>query len=309
MRIFGGRFEGRCLGLPGRPCTELTEWARRAQREAANGDCASNSRCVQTGAPPARADRCGEHAIHHTGHGEVVELVGRVAWAVVVVVAEEGGVGDHEGGETFLLEAPVVGPAHVAKRVRDGDAEHGERRVGAKGGACLLDDACGVGVADAEDEVADAWKKPGERGGGPALGARLVLEAADGFEGEHGADVVGALLAEFRVDPTAHRLFVEVGRLFVREAEETNGAGERGLCEAARDGEGAGDAGAVVVGGGAVVDGVVVRAEEDDALGMLCAAEGGFEVVALDAVGAVGIAADLVAGAAEGRRRRSLRRA
>ena len=62
------------------------------------------------------------------GQAMVVEGVGEVGELVVVGIAQEAGVGDHEGGVVLVPEGAVVGETNFVDALGEGDGE--ERKLG-----------------------------------------------------------------------------------------------------------------------------------------------------------------------------------
>src|SRR5262245_47659291 len=109
--------------------------ARSSGRAAGAGEVGARSSRGQSIAPRLQRTRseCVREFLDHAGEaaddaggGVEVDLVGGVGGEVVVLVAERGGVGDHEGGVADLVEAAVVGPVDLVDLARGGGGEEGE---------------------------------------------------------------------------------------------------------------------------------------------------------------------------------------
>jgi hypothetical protein len=175
----------------------------------------------------------------------------------------EGGVGDHDGGVVELPEAPVVGVGDAFHPRGHSGAFGGDLGVVAESGDGFADEVEIFGTRDEGEEVALVGEAIGDEGG-VVLAAFFVGEVADGIEGEHGGDVFILGFELLCVVVAAHGGGGEVGRFFVDEEDEFDGAREgRGVFEGAGEFEECGDGGGVVVGAGALAGGVVVCADDD----------------------------------------------
>lgn len=224
--------------------------------------------------------------------GEVgeVHILRDVFVGVVEVVAVGGGVSDHERVIAHAPETPVIARANMRNDGGQARADAGERGTLAECGDALRYEVLGFAHAHEGDEVAFTGEKRLEkRFEWIALRAFVMQIAADGFGREHADDVVVAGAGGFGVDEAAHLLGPKEWWFFVGPEREAEGArvwlarvGSRG--GAVSKCNGAGDATAVVVGGGAKAelwfefDGVVVSADDDDFVAFGGAWELNFEI-------------------------------
>lgn len=128
----------------------------------------------------------------------------------------------------------------------------------------------GTQVADGGDEVPARREEPRQQArnaGRTALRARPVAEVPDHLEAEHPHDLLAAPPAAAGVHFAAHRLGVEVRRLFAGERDEADCSTVRDGLEQPRHFDQNRDSRSVIVGSGRLGHGVVVGAEQYDLLG------------------------------------------
>ncbi len=85
---------------------------------------------------------------------------------MIVPVAEERGVGDHNAGITERPERPVVGPADARhKQIGRHAADRRKGRVPAEGADHLVQEAARARQAHDGDEIGRRWENQSERNG------------------------------------------------------------------------------------------------------------------------------------------------
>lgn len=101
-------------------------------------------------------------ATNHPREAVVVEVCAAVRRLVVVRIAQEGRVRDHERRVPMLPERPMVG---IPRRCRGGEGgtERRERRALAKSADCAANEGPRTGVADESHEVPGGGVQPAER--------------------------------------------------------------------------------------------------------------------------------------------------
>src|SRR5690606_31459917 len=142
-------------------------------------------------------------ALHDAGHLGVAEPIGRVGGEVVMRIAVEGRVGDHDAGIARAPERGVVAQAHAGHRRRA--REPLGRKVGAlaKGANERAERTPGRQIGDQGDEVAAIRIEPLEERRIGLAAARLDVEA-EHLEREHEPHVIAAAPRGLRVDGAPH---------------------------------------------------------------------------------------------------------
>lgn len=181
---------------------------------------------------------------------------------MVVFVAEEGGVGDHQRFEAVPPECAVIGAVDAAE-LAGGDQGGGRdealpahrAREGEHG-------TVGAEVADDPDETAGLGIEPPHQPQGVVLGLALV-EAPDHFQGDHEGYVLAAILQEPGILHAAHVVRTERGRFFVYQRGEFEAARAAVVFQHPRQLQQTGHGRGVVVRAGRSGNAVVVRADHD----------------------------------------------
>jgi hypothetical protein len=186
-------------------------------------------------------------AADDAGHAVEVHVFGEIIGLVVVGIAQEGSVDDHQGGVADLPEGPLVGHVGTHDTAGRWEPEGREARVLFEAGLGAADETPGIEVAGEDDEVADAAAEAGDEADealetriGILLRAAVAVVAADGFEVDEAADVFVAGAAAASVAHRAHEVPLVVRRLLVDEEDEAEGALEALADELGGDFEDAG---------------------------------------------------------------------
>src|SRR5438067_46293 len=202
-------------------------------------------------------DRASE-AQRDARHAQVVELLGRVAWQMVMRVAVERGVGDHDGRVVVLAERPVVRPCDAWNRRGGGDAFRWKARRLAESADRSPYQRAAADIADEGDEIASIRIEPAERRR-IVLAARRVAVIAEHLERKHRCYFLARRIGARRIGVAAHLVALEVRHLLVGKGDEACRQSHARKLDQHRD------AGRIVVGAGRARHSVVVRAHDDGA--------------------------------------------
>lgn len=220
------------------------------------------------------------------GEAVVVQRVGGVGRLVVVVVAEHGGIGNHDGGDTEGVVVAVVGEVEFCVV--------GERSVDAGGGHVFFEfvveeggEVAGGGIAHDGDKVAGGGEHEAVAGEDGGLAVGLIGVVAEHFQTNEAEHFFG--VARGGVVCGAHVGCAEPRGFFAGPGNELYGV--VGLLFGEAGGElqqGGYGTGVVVCPGvdavvGAEVAGIVMGT--DDVAGVVFARAGGADVVVGFAVG------------------------
>src|SRR5262245_47765097 len=110
-------------------------------------------------------------------------------------VTEGCGVGHHDARIPSLPESPVIGPANAGNPTGKSPALGWEPGVRPEGFDRPFDQIARGVVADEPDEVTGIRIEPADGLDRVNLASRRVGVVADGFEADHGDDLLAALLA------------------------------------------------------------------------------------------------------------------
>src|SRR5688572_29297170 len=120
-------------------------------------------------------------AERHARHALIVELIGRVARQMVVRIAVERGIGDHDRGKTVATERPMVRPCHAGYERRRGDAFGRKHRFVSEKSDRLAHQAASAQVAYKSDEVGAVGIEESQ-GRRIALATRRIAVVAEHLE-------------------------------------------------------------------------------------------------------------------------------
>jgi len=134
---------------------------------------------------------CGEE-LGHAAQERIVQRVGGVGVAVIVGVAEFGGVGPHHGGNVFLPKRGVVAAGKDGKEFfeakLDAEADHGKiGRVGAGAAHREIHELGGGCIGEQAKEIAFIAKLDGEAWR-DSLGTRFGARIANHFKDVRATD-------------------------------------------------------------------------------------------------------------------------
>lgn len=128
----------------------------------------------------------------------------------------------------------------------------------------------------------------------------LVGIVADGLKTEHSDYIFFFSAAAFGVGHTSHLAGLEEWRLFVCKEDEAQCLVVFFVCEVSCEGKRCCNGRAVIVCAGAVIDGVIMGADDYNLPGVFCSCDFGFEVAASFVLYLVVLSSDFVAGFGEG---------
>ena len=186
---------------------------------------------------------------------------------MVMRVAVERGVGDHDGRVVVLAERPVVRPCDAWNRRGRGDAFRWKARRLAESADRSPHQRARADIAHEGDEIASIRIEPAKRRR-IVLAARRVAVIAEHLERKHRCDFLARRIGARRIGVAAHLVALEVRHLLVGKGDEACRQSHARKLDQHRD------AGGIVVGTGGARHGVVVRAHDDAAVTGLDVAHG-----------------------------------
>jgi hypothetical protein len=209
----------------------------------------------------------------------ISELVGRVTRCVIVSIAMECRIRDHDGAIALAPKRPMIAPRDSGnKRERRRGLER-EIRICTKRRRKPPHCCPRTKIRNDPNEIRPIWIKQIEQWR-IALTARLAAVPPDGLDRRHEPYVVSPPAGRLSVHRAPLSASHEEWRLLVDECNEPDGQCRLDAGEETRDLEKGRDAARIIIGARAAGDRVVVRADQKDFTVTRAAAVRDFEVQA-----------------------------